>query len=174
MKKLLCTQKDISWLPPDTIVETYLCEEAPPVELCPTAYAFVFKDGALLQTDLREGERPKRTLDIPGGHLDEGETIEDSLIREVFEETGVRVKNPKLVAYKEITTYSPKPEGWKYPYPVGYMPFYICEIAEETPFEGNHEVHGRVWLKPGEYEKSPWYVSEKILVDTVVKEYLNK
>lgn len=104
MRRLLYTQNDIFWLPKDlkAEVETYLSDEFPPLELCPSAYALVFKDGVMLQTDLREGERPTRTLDIPGGHIDAGETPEQSLIRETFEETGVHIQKPKLVAYKKI------------------------------------------------------------------------
>jgi len=32
--------------------------------------------------------------DLPGGHLIEGEDITDGLIREVWEETGLRIRNP--------------------------------------------------------------------------------
>ena len=171
MKKLLSTQKEIFWLPKDmsATVETYLSDELPPLELCPSSYALVFKDGALLQTDLREGERPTRVLDVPGGHIDAGEDPEQSVIRETFEETGVRVEMPKLVAYKKITIHSPKPEGYRYPHPVSYMLYYLCKVSEETPFEGNADTHGRVWLAPDEYEKSPWYLQEKIMVDKILK-----
>ena len=38
--------------------------------------------------------------DIPGGHVQENESIEDGLEREVFEETGLTIKN-----YKKFLTY---------------------------------------------------------------------
>lgn len=174
MKELLYAQKDIPWLSQDkdAEVETYLSDELPPLELCTASYALVFKGEALLQTDLREGERPTRTLDIPGGHIDEGETPEVSVVRETFEETGVHVKAPKLVAYKKITIRGPKPAGWLYPCPVSYMLYYLCEVAEETPFEGNADAHGRVWLPHEEYEKSAWYVEDKAMVDAVLKDVI--
>ena len=173
MKKLISSETNtVRWLPEGTLIETFISDETPPVDLCPSVYAFVFKDGELLQTDLREGERPTRMLDIPGGHVDEGETPERAITREVFEETGVKVVDPKLVAYKKITVMAPKPDDWQYPYPAGYMLFYMCKVVEETPFDGNHEVHGRVWIKAGEYEQSEWYVANKLLTDEVIKEYL--
>ena len=33
---------------------------------------------------------------FPGGHVEQGETFTDSVIREVYEETGLRIKNPIL------------------------------------------------------------------------------
>ncbi len=172
MKKLLYTQNDIFWLPPGSEMETYLSDELPPLELCTSAYSLVFKDGAFLQTDLREGERNTRALDIPGGHIDQGETPEQAVTRETFEETGVHVENPKLVAFKQITIHTSKPEGYRYPHPMSYMLFYLCDISQETNFIGNDDTHGRVWLPAGEYEKSAWYLNNKVMVDEVIKNYL--
>lgn len=39
------------------------------------------------------------TWAFPGGHLEFGESIEDCAIREVFEETGIRIKNLKHGPY---------------------------------------------------------------------------
>ena len=44
----------------------------------------------------RKGFVPKYS--IPGGHLELGETFETGAIREIKEETGLAVKNPKVIA----------------------------------------------------------------------------
>ena len=44
----------------------------------------------------RKGFVPKYS--IPGGHLELGETFEVGAIREIKEETGLEVKNPKVIA----------------------------------------------------------------------------
>ena len=38
---------------------------------------------------------------FPGGHIEEGESLAESVIREVYEETGLTIADPKLVAVKD-------------------------------------------------------------------------
>jgi len=57
----------------------------------PSAYAVVIREGSLLLVPAFG----KYT--IPGGGLELGESIEEALIREVREETGVTVAEPKLL-----------------------------------------------------------------------------
>lgn len=38
---------------------------------------------------------------FPGGHVEENETIVESAVREVFEETGLKIAKPTLVGIKE-------------------------------------------------------------------------
>ena len=43
--------------------------------------------------------------DLPGGHIIEGEDMEDGLLREVWEETGLRIKDPVKLHSKGNDTY---------------------------------------------------------------------
>ena len=42
-----------------------------------------------------------RGWEIPGGHIEEGETHEQALVRELHEEAGATVSNPRLIAVVE-------------------------------------------------------------------------
>ena len=47
---------------------------------------------------------------FPGGHIEEGESLAESVIREIYEETGLTIVDPKLVAVKDW----PLDEGGRY------------------------------------------------------------
>ena len=40
-------------------------------------------------------------ITFPGGHVEKGESFVDSVIREVFEETGLLVSHPRLCGVKQ-------------------------------------------------------------------------
>ena len=58
---------------------------------------FVIKDGKFLMQQ-RIGAHGAGTWSVPGGHLEFGETIEETAAREVFEETGVTITNIRFAA----------------------------------------------------------------------------
>jgi 8-oxo-dGTP diphosphatase len=57
----------------------------------PAAYAIVIHDGKILLT------KQHKALHLPGGGVELGEMPEEGVIREVKEETGLDVGNPRLV-----------------------------------------------------------------------------
>ncbi len=41
---------------------------------------------------------------FPGGHVEKGESFTDSVVREVFEETGLKIENPRICGIKSWYT----------------------------------------------------------------------
>jgi 8-oxo-dGTP diphosphatase len=58
---------------------------------------FVFKDGKFL-IQKRQGSHGEGTWALPGGHLEFGESFEDTAKREVKEETDLNIKNLRFGA----------------------------------------------------------------------------
>lgn len=57
----------------------------------PRAYGIVIQDDKILLIPERQG------YDLPGGGVEKGETLEEGLKRELFEETGIKVEIEQLV-----------------------------------------------------------------------------
>lgn len=66
-------------------------DKIPPIELITSALALVFDGNQLLMTNLTE-----RGWDIPGGHIDSGELPEQTIQREILEETGAYVRDLRV------------------------------------------------------------------------------
>ena len=58
---------------------------------CSATAAFIVNDKEELLVVRRAKEPAKGTLDLPGGFCDMGETVEEGMIREIKEETGLEV-----------------------------------------------------------------------------------
>ena len=70
-------------------------------------------------------EHPERGWEIPGGHLEENETPEEALMRELLEETGLK---GKVVRWN--TTYYP--EGWVAHVTVADAPVRPWSVGDES------------------------------------------
>ena len=58
--------------------------------------------GNILVEDRKDPDWPG--LCFPGGHVEPGEAFVDAVIREVWEETGLTIANPKLCGTKQFQT----------------------------------------------------------------------
>ena len=58
-------------------------------------------DELLLQNRIK---KDWRGYTLPGGHIEPGESFVDAVIREMKEETGLDIKNPKLCGIKQFPT----------------------------------------------------------------------
>ena len=79
---------------------------------------------------------------FPGGDIEEGESLVESVIREVYEETGLTIADPKLVAVKD---WEPD-EGGRY--------IVFCYKATEFSGQLRSSEEGEVsWVEKDQLEK---------------------
>ncbi|MGP3934467.1 NUDIX domain-containing protein [Nonomuraea sp. KM88] len=118
----------------------------PPVEQTTCAFAFVSdRAGRTLMTRV-DG----RGWDIPGGHLEPGETAAGAAVRELYEETGLRLPSSALSAFawQRIELLAPAPDGYRYP-PLTYMVMFRASLPEPgspTRPPAGSEATGAGWL----------------------------
>ena len=79
---------------------------------------------------------------FPGGHIEEGESLVESVIREIKEETGLTISNPQLVAVK----------NWQLEDGTRYIVF--CYKATEFTGQLRSSEEGEVsWVEKDQLEK---------------------
>ena len=69
-----------------------------------TNICLVYKDNKILVINRKKKDWPGLTF--PGGHVEKQENFNESVIREVKEETGLNIKNPILCGIEEFKTKS--------------------------------------------------------------------
>jgi ADP-ribose pyrophosphatase YjhB (NUDIX family) len=122
-------------------VQALLALEAGPATPKVDVRAAVFGGGGILLVK----EPDDGGWSLPGGWADVGETPAESAVREVYEESGYRVRAVKLIAAYDRDRHGHTP----IPYHV-YKLVFLCEILDETPslavdadgvgFFGEHEL----------------------------------
>jgi 8-oxo-dGTP diphosphatase len=149
------------WLPKESTAEAYLSNDLPPRELCVSVYGFVMHDGHILFTRGEADHTHK--LELPGGHIENGETPEEALVRELIEETGVTPESYSLVIINKTEVPNP-PAGYPYPTPTSYMLFYAAKVSSLLP---TNELG--VWLPLSEAKENSWIKAEQGIFDALLK-----
>ncbi len=128
--KLLETYTNVKWLPENSTFELWQSNELPELNQTKSAFIMAFKNEDIILANVYG-----RGWDIPGGHIENSETPEEAIHRELFEETGASLLCSSLMGYAKITINSEKPTGYNYPFPISYMPIYwgmIDTISEPS------------------------------------------
>ncbi|MEM7440669.1 MAG: NUDIX hydrolase [Pseudomonadota bacterium] len=87
----------------------------------PGAYAIIARGSQLLLTEQRASQLE---LQLPGGGIDPGETPVQALHREVYEETGYRIRHLQRLGTYQRFTYMPEYSMWAHK---------ICHIYLAAP-----------------------------------------
>ena len=122
-------------------IDGYLSREPPPAHLVSSVRALVFREDHVLVMRNRDG-----THIHPGGRVEEGETHEETLRRELLEEAGVEIDVLRRLGFVHLKHTTPKPRDHPYPYPDFIWPIYAASFTgwkPEAKIEDDYEVSCR-------------------------------
>ena len=104
------------------------------------AAGLVFRGDEVLMVK-RGGPPHQRRWSVPGGSVEEGETVDAAVAREVLEETGVRVSPVKVVLVHDLIERDAKGQV-RFHYAIADI---LCEYVEGDPMPGSDAVNAR-WI----------------------------
>lgn len=134
-------------------VTTFVSEDLPPLDYVSSVRAMVTnEEREVLMCTSADGE----THIVPGGRREAGETLEETLKREILEETGWHVEIGRQIGFWWFHHLTPKPEGYRYPYPDFLQ---IVHHATAIRHAGDEAVQD-------DYERSIGFVSYEQVVAT--------
>jgi len=138
--QVIHSYQNILWLPQPNKISEVLTAKLPPIQQITTVFGLVMDKNYVLVAHLYRG------WDLPGGHIEKGENVLETLQREIWEETKVTIKQPRLIGYQKIEVYAEKPDNYRYPYPESYQVHYMAEAEEIGEFTADEETKGRDFI----------------------------
>lgn len=113
-----------------------------------------------------------KTYQFPGGHLEDNESLEECLLREIKEETGMEIKNYTMKPFEKITHYTKNYRNTgKNRENIIY--YYILKTDDKY---NNENAHLDEYEKLGNYvvKTIPLDKVEKILIDSIPDNPINQ
>ncbi len=108
------------------------------LEFRPSVYGVLIKDGKVLLAGQWDG------FDLPGGAVEKGETLEEALVREVKEETGVDVKKGDMLYLFEQFFVHPVTKKCYH----AILFFYRCDYVSGDVTDFKRGDHEHDYIKP--------------------------
>lgn len=114
---------------------------------------YLIKDNKIVVTKYKEGNKKAGYYEIPGGKIEEGETPEQTAIREMKEETGIKIRNLKYKGNMII----------EYPNRIFDFDVFLCNECEGEPQD--FEENTSEWIEINELLKKEKILSNIMILD---------
>lgn len=129
------TWHDVGYLPSPNRIDLVFDTTPPPITLTRSAFMVaLMPDGSVVMAVNR-----RRGMEVPGGHIDNGERQDEAALREGFEEAGVRISRHVTLGHLRMTSDGEVPAGWRYPHPLSYQSFFAGLVTDMVPYVENDE-----------------------------------
>lgn len=116
---------------------------------------------------LRQTNEPGKLWNIPGGHPESGESPEQTLAREVYEETTVKIGECALIGYQEVVD-----DGKS----VAYQLRFAARVTQVDPPQidpAKGTIHKRLFVSPEEVMDYITYPQYREMFASALKWYEN-
>ena len=100
-------------------------DEPPPLAYVTSVRCVVVRQGQVLVV-----QDPESYHILPGGRREPGETLEQTLRREVLEETGWTLGEPRPLGFIHFHHLTPRPPAYPYPYPDFFQIVYLADAID--------------------------------------------
>jgi 8-oxo-dGTP pyrophosphatase MutT (NUDIX family) len=148
-------------------IKCYLGNEPPPLKYVSSVRAIVFQNHSVLVVKQANGQM----YILPGGRREKGESLLETLRREILEETGWTLLSTELLGFMHLHHLGDKPRNYEYPYPDFLWPVYFAEAGD---FIAEAKVPDKWVFESGfqsvnEVKKLPVEEFELLLLDAALK-----
>ncbi len=109
--------------------QTYLCPTLPPDELISSARVILLHGDEVMVIQDHQNE----PYIIPGGRREPGETVLETLHREIGEETGWSVRDTAVIGFTHFQHLTTKPDGYPYPHPHFFWAIFAAQAVHFDP-----------------------------------------
>lgn len=108
-------------------LSSYLTNHMPPLDYVTSVRGIVVNGDTVLVVHY-----PNGLSILPGGRREKDEEIEETLRRELLEETGWEVGDIRLLGFQHYNHLTPKPAGYRYPYPDFLQLVYVTKALRSV------------------------------------------
>lgn len=154
---------DVGYLPLPNTVEVVFTDRLAPEGLTRTAFMIALHDDGSIQLAANK----RRGSEVPGGHVEDGETLLEAALRETMEEIGCEVDDVVPIGYLRMTSMGDVPDDYDYPHPVGYQQFFAGRISKQHEYVPNDECDFPIRQSAPHYRKQElnvfWMKARQIL-----------